>query len=730
MAKFNYSQSSFRFGEISPRLYGRTDLEQYQGGLAKLENFFPLIGGGAIFRPGSRYVINAKQATPANSADFNLMPFVFSKTESYVAALSPSTHQGLQVFKNDGTVCVVTGSADILSLTATEVFEVHYAQSADVMYIVHRSRKPAKLKRTATTTFVIQDYDVLDSGVAAKFTTLRYPYRDKNITTTTITPSGTTGSVTLTASAALFNSTQIGAIFKITQGTTTGSAQITAFTSTTVVTATVLVAFGATTASDNWEESSWSNYRGWPGAVTLFEGRIIFGGNSSQPDTIWASLVGNYDHLMQSSLIQDASTDASGLNYFGSLVETDPFIFTLASREVNDIQWLSSGRTLNIGTLGEEYGATGGQNRVLSALNVSIVPQTNYGSNKTLPSRVNQTTVFVSRDGKRLYEFYYDFQNDSHVANDLSLIADHMSEQQTLDNLDEVDGYTSDVLPIEFRQIQYQQSRNLIWCRTSKNNLVALALQKDLNQVAWARVKLGGQFDSGSSKFIHPNVISFCIIPGTSSNSDDVWMCVKRTIDGVSSTYIEKIGPDFKQISLDNGSSSNDELPWFADSAVKVTRGTAGTSFAGFDHLKNELVAVLADGFYVGMFTIDSAGVLTLNENASIVLVGLPYVGTIKSLRLEAGADAGSSQGYLQRFDQVAIKFDRTWGGSFGRDNLEELNFNEPAPLMDTPVTLFSGEKVLDFPGGFDSDNFIQIQQSLPLPMTVLCWTVRGAANG
>jgi hypothetical protein len=44
---------------------------------------------------------------------------------------------------------------------------------------------------------------------------------------------------------------------------------------------------------------------------------------------------------------------------------------------------------------------------------------------------------------------------------------------------------------------------------------------------------------------------------------------------------------------------------------------------------------------------------------------------------------------------------------------------------MDTAVPLFTGDKDIEFDGGFDDDDRVYIKQGQPLPMTVLAFYPR-----
>lgn len=98
-----------------------------------------------------------------------------------------------------------------------DLFELQFRQSADVMWIVHPDYAPRKLTRTTATTFDLSTIDFSNGPFL--------PRNDlENADGITITPSATTGSITLTSSAAVFDSSHIstpGALFKITHARAT-----------------------------------------------------------------------------------------------------------------------------------------------------------------------------------------------------------------------------------------------------------------------------------------------------------------------------------------------------------------------------------------------------------------------------------------------------------------------------------------------------------------------------
>ena len=129
MARVAAQLTNFTAGELSPRLDGRNDLSKYPAGCKTLENIVIYPHGAAARRPGTQFIAEVK----TSSAKTRLIPFEFSTTQTYVLEFG---NQYMRVYKDKGQV-LSGGSAFEIStpyLTA-ELFNIKFAQSADVMYI-------------------------------------------------------------------------------------------------------------------------------------------------------------------------------------------------------------------------------------------------------------------------------------------------------------------------------------------------------------------------------------------------------------------------------------------------------------------------------------------------------------------------------------------------------------------------------------------------------------------
>ena len=458
--KVSPGQTSFNAGELSPLLKGRPSLEKFKNGCETLENFIPQIQGPARKRPGTRFVAEVKDSADAT----RLLPFEYSISQSYVLEFGDLY---VRFYLDGGVVESSPGvPLEVVSpYTSAQVGSLEYAQSADVIYITHPEHPPYKLARTSALVWTL-----------TAVTFAWPPFNDENTGTTTITASAVTGAgITLTASASLFVAGDVGSYFKISEvsaskynqwttgvahtsgdivyylgniyqaGTTAsagtrppihttgaesdgavtwtflhdgaGYAQVTAYISATQVTATVVKRLPTTSATTRWSEGAWSNRRGHPHAVTFYEDRLWFAGSTSRPQTLWASVSGDYENHKY------GTNDDDALNY------------TINTQDMNTIEWLAPTKVLAIGTANGEFTLSATQiSDPVTPTNVKITPQTTFGSATDVkPLRVGSVILFLQRAGRKLREYAYQFDTDSFVAPNMNVLADHITKSGVLE---------------------------------------------------------------------------------------------------------------------------------------------------------------------------------------------------------------------------------------------------------------------------------------------------------
>jgi hypothetical protein len=458
-------------------------------------------------------------------------------------------------------------------------------------------------------------------------------------------------------------------VFEVVDAYVYGLVKITAYTSPTVVDGTIVKVLESTATTPLWSEGAWSDVRGYPRAVTFHEQRLVFGGTDHQAQTIWGSVVGDYENFA-----------------YGTL-DTDAYNYTIGAKERNAIQWLSSHTALLIGTAGGEWVMSSGDDvNPISPTNVVAKRQSNYGSSGIGALLVNDVTLFIQRQASRVREMTYALQSDRYVAADLTLLAEHITEGGVL-------------------QIAYQQQRNsIVWGVTADGKLIGLTYEREQSVVGWHRHVTDGTFESVATVY--------------GAGEDEVWLVVNRTIGGVTKRYIERFNPvDW----------SAKEDAFFVDSGLSYSGAPAGT-FSGLDHLEGKTVSILGDGAVLPDQVV-SGGAVTLpgGQTVSKAHIGLPFTTIIEPMRLDVDNIVGITQGQTKRISELNLRFLNTLGCKVGDTlaGVRALSFRDTAMPMDASPPLFTGDKQYEFDGDFDYDVPVFIVQDQPLPLTLLAIVIR-----
>lgn len=661
MTRFVHAQTNFTSGEISPKLLGRTDFDRYPNGCQELVNFVIMPHGGVTRRMGTYYTAGAKH----NNKKARLIPFIFSTIQAYVVEMGDLY---FRFYKDNGQILSAGIPYEVVSTyTEAELWEISYAQSADVLYLAHPDHPPSKLTRTSDTSWTLSAV-VFEDG----------PYLDLNVTTTTLTPTATSGSTTITASAATFVSSDVGRHLRIKHGAVWGWAKITAYTDSTHVTVTVYGNFGATTASTAWALGAWGTALGYPSCVTFYEDRLIWAGSPSYPQTVWASKSGDYE--------THSPTEVDG-----TVIDDDAIIVTLLSDQVNAIQWIvPDSSAIVLGTSSGEWAiAASNNNEALTPTNVRARPQTTRGSKLVIPEKVDGSTLYVQKAGRKVRELVYDFQQDVYVSTDLTILSEHITR--------------SGVKEFAYQQEPY----NIVWMILEDGTLIGLTYNREQKVIGWHRHLLGGT---------DVVVVSIAVVPSTDDTYDELWLLVERTINGSTVKYVEYMRKDF-----DPSDTTDYSDAFFVDCGLEYS-GASTSTLSGLDHLEAETVDVMSEYMVHPQRTVNGSGQITLTSATTQAFVGLPIQASMRPVDPEAGGAGSTAQGQMKRVNRAEFRFYNTSSIKIGREasNLEEIIFRDASDPTDAPVPLFSGIKHVEFPGDYDRKVDLLLQTYQPYPVTLL----------
>jgi hypothetical protein len=240
------------------------------------------------------------------------------------------------------------------------------------------------------------------------------------------------------------------------------------------------------------KENVWSSTRGWPRSICFYEGRLIFGGTKSKPQSLFMSKTGAFF---------DFEIDEG---------DDDEAIFaTISSRKLNDIVDVYPGRNLQIFTSGAEFAVT---SRPVTPSSINIQPQTSHGSGNVEVQDVDGSTIFVDRHGKSLLSFLYSFNEDAYTTDDRSVLASHLINQ-----------------PVDMALLAGTASDDANWLfvvNTDGSGTILNTLRsQDIN--GFTQWNTDGE------------IKSVCVV------DDELYMVVERDIDGSDKQFVERWDFDY-----------------------------------------------------------------------------------------------------------------------------------------------------------------------------------------
>ncbi|MBL6931198.1 MAG: hypothetical protein ISR46_06825 [Rhodospirillales bacterium] len=435
MARISTNKSNFTAGEISPRLLGRGDLRAYDNGASTLTNVFIHPTGGLSRRSGLRFIDVAQ-------GDGRLIGFEFNANQIYLLAFNDSQ---VDVYRDDVKV------ADFVTpWTLAQVANINWTQSADTLLVVHPDVGPKKITRTSDT-----DWTVTDWIFHADDVRIFQPHHKFSDDDVTLTASATSGAITLTASADLFDAAHVGGRFRIVDK----EVEITAVTSATLASADVKETLGAAAATKDWEEQAFSAYRGWPVSVCFHQDRMVIGGSRDLPNRLWLSKSADLFNFDLAEGLDDESIE-----------------FAILSDQVNAVRAVFSCRHLQVFTSGAEWMVSGAP---LTPANIELHRQTQIGSptDRTVPPRnVDGATLFVPRNGFELREFLFADMEQAYQSADLGMLASHLLEK-TLDQ-------------------DFDKAKRLFHMVLESGKLATVTIYRAEQVTAWTVQETGGSFRS------------------------------------------------------------------------------------------------------------------------------------------------------------------------------------------------------------------------------------------
>ena len=447
-------------------------------------------------------------------------------------------------------------------------------------------------------------------------------------------------------------------------------------------TGTVIKQVQPVTTSDTMETWAWSKYAwrsdvGYPSHVAFFRDRLVFG----RDQKLWFSCAGDYENFAAKE--------------FGEVLTDSAISITVPFDQISQLTYLTSTKTgLVVGsTDGEALVIAGIQGEPFGPTNIRVDVTTYYGARKMKPAKVDNVILFAQRTGRKLREQVYDFNTDNLLANDVTILAEHITQ--------------SGIVDMTFHREPY----NVLWCALANGYLLGFTYNRAQNVTGWHRHKLGGDYqDSG-----YGIVESVQVIPSYDGSRDDLWLVVKRTINGQTKRFIEYLDKGY----MDGEAQSS----CFYLDAGKSINQSSSTTVTGLNYLEGQEVGLLTNGAIHVNKTV-SSGQVTLDIASTIIQVGLPFTPILTTMKIEGGSQQGTAQGKKKKITEVMLRLYNSGGvqvgtglGSYPYTDVTQRNTNTP---MGTPEPLITDDVRVSIDSPITQAGTLTVTSDEHLPITVI----------
>ena len=348
----------------------------------------------------------------------------------------------------------------------------------------------------------------------------------------------------------------------------------------------------------------------YPNCCALYKERFIFSISTDKGTKICASCAGDYNNFSDNS--------------FGDILPENAITVLLQGNQESMVLWMAAMNKLYIGTACEEF-IFGEQTiaEVLSPTNVMCVKVSSLGSAAIMPLHILDELFFVSNNEKQIANFTYIAERDSFRPMNISVMFEHL-----LHNGVKCWTYT-------------KEPYKTIWFSDKDGNLRSISYDADNKVCAGARHDIGGK------------VVSLAVIPEPNGNYDELWLVVKRDIDGQISYFTERLSWGLPQEDVSDEYKNVHQV--FSDCAKVFEFSDYTSEIGGLYFLEGKTVNVLVDGKVQNKKTVVD-GTITLDEAGTVVVVGLAYDWLIETLFINMGANDGTAQGLPQRVAKIIAR--------------------------------------------------------------------------
>lgn len=417
----------------------------------------------------------------------------------------------------------------------------------------------------------------------------------------------------------------------------------------------------------------------YPTKVTIHQQRLVWAGMTDRP-WVWSSNSFAYQNYAPS-------------DFEGEIKDTNSIVCDISTDKISEIFWLKSVKSLLIGTeLGELRMYSAGT--AITPADVVTMRESSYGSHNCEPVVNDDNIVFVQRLQRTLRSLSYDYNQDSFVGPELTILAENLT----------VGG---------IKKIVFQKEpNNTYWCLKEDGTLLTLTYDKSQDVIGWSKCTIAGT---------NAKVIDLAVLPSKVNQQDMLILAVERTINGERKRYLELLTRNFTlDVSQEDGvflDCSNHVI--YNEPVTIVGEGRNENDY--LTHLEGETVRVTSDGAIEGDYVVTN-GKIELDNPCTNIQVGLPYDAYFETLERDYQDKQVSTKLSKLRVYKLRMYIERSLGiklNRLDRGSETRLITFDPSKNTDEAPALVTGKVTIDVASAWDCDYRLKVVSEPGLPCTV-----------
>ena len=735
---YHVLQASFATGEISREVANRVDLDKYQFALTKAKNVLIRPYGPVYKRPGTRYIAGAKgKCILASFAGTNDVDYLLEIGAGYIR-IYKETEQLAEV--------ATTFTEGLLS-------KLRFTQSADTMFIASGEQPLKTLVKNSDTSWTFSDYEIAR------------PYFDDSLgggtVDCTVTPSGISGDITLTANEDIFFPGLVGGYVRLKQDVASETVSTTFTYSATEDTYTS----GSVYVGENWKIVT---HNTWAGTVkvqysennTDWREYRSYSANSDYNATESGSLSeGKYLRFIVTLTKGTCNVDLTRLPYteegyvkvtgYTDAKHVNATVEKKLGNTEATKQWAFSAWCSGYGypktvAFFQDRLCLGGSNKQPYMLWMSRTGDyNNFSVEKAAGNVTDDSAVALPFVSRKQFEIRHLVPNTDLLiltkgnewilsGNEVVTPSNATPKMQTTRGCGDVEpimignktvfvqgrgnvvrdmGYSYETdsyggVDLTLLDKPIVEGKSIIDATYMQEPNSAIYFVRDDGAIVVLTYVIDQKVYAWSSIQTEGEFESVCAV--AEGDTDTIYVAVKRG----DKRYIEAFQGEI------HTNVPNDYI--LLDSAKVMLSATKSRTFVA-EHLAGNTVTVLGDGRQFENIKVEADGTLTLPTEAGKIVVGIPYEMEIELPNIEMKIGDGTMQGRYKVVPEVILRLFNTLGGAVGPDAnvLDRITYDEYQAVEN--ITLYSGDKKKQVPiGGFNTDGRITVKSKDAYPFNLL----------